>query len=82
MITLKTGEVKLRLENRGRGPYKKEPVMRRKVPLTKVKCRPPFVAPPGKKWIFTPYVWNVKANRFLFASDYGRQCWCILVNAA
>jgi hypothetical protein len=39
----------------------------------------PFNAPDGYRWVFTPFFWNVRAKRYLYASDYGRKARCILV---
>jgi len=39
---------------------------------------PPFPAPAGRRWVFTPYFWHARAKRYLYASDYGRKAWCFL----
>ena len=33
---------------------------------------PPYPAPPGFRWVFTPYFWHWRAKRYLYAKDYGR----------
>jgi len=41
----------------------------------------PFAAPPGWAWIFCARFWHVGAKRYLYARDYGKRAWCLLVRA-
>jgi hypothetical protein len=38
-------------------------------------------APPGWRWVFVTRFWHARAKKYLFAADYGHECWCFLVRA-
>lgn len=40
--------------------------------------KPRKPAPPGFKWIFTPYR-KGRGGKILYARDYGYEVWCFLV---
>jgi hypothetical protein len=38
-------------------------------------------APKGWRWVFCAKFWHARAKRYLYARDYGRECWAFLVRA-
>lgn len=42
--------------------------------------KPPFPAPPGKKWIFRAK-YTHRSGKVMIAAHYGRKAWCFLVSA-
>lgn len=50
----------------------------RRYPCMNKDSVPPFAAPAGYEWVFTPYFWHHGAKRRLYAKDYGKKSWCFL----
>jgi hypothetical protein len=39
----------------------------------------PFPAPEGWRWVFCTKRWHWRAKKYLYAKDYERKAWSILV---
>ncbi|MEI9954499.1 MAG: hypothetical protein WDO74_37415 [Pseudomonadota bacterium] len=44
-------------------------------------AKPRKPAPPGFRWIFTPFFRHWRSGKLLYAVDYGLEAWCFLVRA-